>query len=249
MTGLLAVELRRFRSRRLLWILAALTAMAIAYAGGIAFWNERFDLVDLPEAFTAIFGPLMLVALILGASFIGAEWHAGTVTTLLTWEPRRGRVFAAKLLAMLGSVFVLSVATLALLGIVLALDAAVRGTTAGADGAWLAETLGTGLRVAFLACFAAVVGFGLAAIGRNTAGALGAFFGYLVVFEGLVRALERRLTDWLVSQNIAWVLAAAEPSEAEHAGRSMMGAALYLLVVAALVLVVAVAVFRARDVT
>jgi ABC-type transport system involved in multi-copper enzyme maturation permease subunit len=248
MSRLLAVELRRFRSRRLLWILAALTAMAIAYAGGIAFWNERFDLVDLPEAFTAAFGPLMLVALILGASFIGAEWHAGTVTTLLTWEPRRGRVIAAKLLATLASVFVLSVATLALLGVVLALDAAARGTTAGADGAWLAETLGMGLRVTFLACFAAAVGFGLATIGRNTAGALGAFFGYLVIFESLIQGLEHRLAPWLVSQNIAWFIA-TEPADVTGAGRSVWGAALYLLAVAALVVLVAVAAFRTRDVT
>lgn len=245
MAGLLAVEFRRFRSRRVLWVLVALLVMALAYVGGIVVWRERFELTELGDAFTGAFGPLMLVGLILGASFVGAEWHAGTMVTLLTWEPRRGRVIAAKLLAMLVSVFVLALATLAGLGLVLALGAATRGTTAGADAAWLTDTLLTGLRVALLTCFSAAVGFGLATIGRNTAGALGAFFGYLVVVENLIRAFEPDLNEWLVSQNISRFLA-LEPGDG--AG-STTRAGLYLLVVACLVLSVAVGAFRVRDVT
>jgi len=36
------------------------------------------------------------VAWVIGASSIGAEWQARSITTLLTWEPRRARVLAAK---------------------------------------------------------------------------------------------------------------------------------------------------------
>jgi hypothetical protein len=41
----------------------------------------------------------ILMGLIADASFIGAEYKAGTIGTLLTWEPRRLRVLAAKLAA------------------------------------------------------------------------------------------------------------------------------------------------------
>ena len=38
-----------------------------------------------------------LMIIVLGASAVGAEYRAGTVTTILTWEPRRVRLLAARL--------------------------------------------------------------------------------------------------------------------------------------------------------
>ena len=43
---------------------------------------------------TAIF--LVVGALFAGASVAGAEWRAGSMTTLLTWEPRRVRVIVGR---------------------------------------------------------------------------------------------------------------------------------------------------------
>ncbi len=248
MTGLLRAELRRFWSRRLLLILVVLELMGIAFGGGIAFWNVRFELTSLPDVFLGTALILVIVGWVLGASFIGAEWHAGTVTTLLTWEPRRGRVIAAKIVAALTSVFALSMVMQAVLAGMLAFDAAVRGSTAGADGAWLAETLGVAFRAALLATFGAGVGFGLAAVGKNTAAALGVGFGYVVIVENLVRGLRPQWIDWLASENAGRFLL-ARPLEFPFLERSTLGAGLYLTAVTALILFGAAAVFRARDVT
>ena len=39
---------------------------------------------------------LVVGAAICGASVAGAEWRAGTITTVLTWEPSRLRLHAAR---------------------------------------------------------------------------------------------------------------------------------------------------------
>ena len=39
---------------------------------------------------------LAMAGALVGATFVGAEWAAGTIGTQLLFEPRRGRVFAAK---------------------------------------------------------------------------------------------------------------------------------------------------------
>jgi len=247
-TGLFLAELRRFWSRRLLWILIVLELLGIAFGGGIAFWNVRFELTSLPDVFLGTALILVIVGWVLGASFIGAEWHAGTVTTLLTWEPRRARVVAAKIVAALVSIFVLSMVIQAALGGMLAFDAATRGTTAGADGAWLAETIGVALRAALLATFGAGVGFGLAAVGRNTAAALGVGFGYVVIVENIVRGVRPQWIDWLASENAGRFLL-ARPLEFPFLERSTLGAGLYLAAVTTLILFGAAVIFRARDVT
>ena len=38
-----------------------------------------------------------LLVVLLGASAVGAEYRAGTVTTILTWEPRRTRLLLARI--------------------------------------------------------------------------------------------------------------------------------------------------------
>ena len=201
MSRLLASEFRRFRSRRLVKALVALELLAIVATGVIVVLTQEYDLVGLPDVLMGTSLVLVSVAWILGASAIGADWHAGHVTTILTWEPRRGRVMLAKIAASLTSVFVVSLVIQALLGAALAVAAAGAGSTAGADAAWLAESAGVALRVALLSTIFAGFGFGLASAGRNTAVALGVGFGYLVIVENLVRGLRPQWTPWLLTDN------------------------------------------------
>ncbi|MGE5460443.1 MAG: hypothetical protein ACM3WR_07440 [Solirubrobacterales bacterium] len=248
MSGLLATELRRFWSRRLLWVLVVLQLLLISFGTGRAFWNERFDLTGLTDVFLGTSLILTLVGWTLGASSIGAEWHAGTVPTLLTWEPRRARVLGIKAAAALASVFLLSLAMQAVLGGALALVAATRGSTGGADGAWLVEIVGVTLRSAALATFGASVGFAFASVGRNTAGALGVAFGYFVVLERLVRGIWPEWSEWLIGENASRFIL-ARGSDLPYLARSTSGAGLYLLSVAALLLLAAGVIFRTHDVT
>src|SRR3954469_3289779 len=62
--------------------------------------DPRFHFADhARDLLTGAATILMAVAVVLGASATGAEWQSGTFASLLTWEPRRQRVLAAKLLA------------------------------------------------------------------------------------------------------------------------------------------------------
>jgi len=247
MSRLLASEFRRFRSRRLVKALVALELLAIVATGVIVLLTQEYDLVGLPDVLMGTSLVLVSVAWVLGASAIGADWHAGHVTTILTWEPRRGRVMLAKIVASLTSVFVVSLTIQALLGAVLAVAAAGAGSTTGADAAWLAESAGVALRVALLSTIFAAFGFGLASAGRNTAVALGVGFGYLVIVENLVRGLRPQWTPWLLTDN-AGLFIVDSPIDFPMLGRSTVGAGLYLAAVGAVLLLAASGLFRTRDV-
>jgi hypothetical protein len=209
--------------------------------------TQEYDLVGLPDVLMGTSLVLVSVAWIFGASSIGADWHAGHVTTILTWEPRRGRVMLAKIAASLASVFVVSLLIQALLGAALAAAAAGAGSTAGTGAAWLAETAGVALRVALLSTIFAGFGFGLASAGRNTAVALGVGFGYLVIVENLVRGLRPQWTPWLLTEN-AGLFIVDSPIDFSMLARSTVGAGLYLAAVGAALLLVASGLFRTRDV-
>jgi ABC-type transport system involved in multi-copper enzyme maturation permease subunit len=247
MSRLLASEFRRFRSRRLVKVLVALELLAIVATGVIVLLTQEYDLVGLPDVLMGTSLVLVSVAWVLGASAIGADWHAGHVTTILTWEPRRGRVMLAKIVASLTSVFVVSLTIQALLGAALAVAAAGAGSTTGADAAWLAESAGVALRVALLSTIFAGFGFGLASAGRNTAVALGVGFGYLVIVENLVRGLRPQWTPWLLTDN-AGLFIVDSPIDFPVLGRSTLGAGLYLTAVGAVLLLAASGLFRTRDV-
>ena len=209
--------------------------------------DPRFHLTALRDVFLGTAFILVVGGWLLGASFMGAEWHAGTLGTLLTWEPRRLRVFVAKLAAAAAVLFLLAMALQAMLGLVLAAAAAFRGTTEGADAEWLRSVSGVAVRVAGLTAMAGAMGFAIATIGRNTAAALGVGFAYLAVVEGLVRGLRPQWSRWLIGDN-AGVFLAGEAGF-PPVSRSPLGAGGVIAVYTAVLLVAALVSFRERDVT
>jgi hypothetical protein len=254
MTALLISELRRMWSRHLVRIVAGLALLGIAIAGVIvairsspeAGADPRFPLTMLPDILKGTSIPLILAGWLLGASYIGADWRAGTITTLLTWEPRRSRVIVVKVLACAFSVFALAIALQAVLGGVLGLDAAFRGTTEGIDATWVRETSGVAVRAATLASVASVIGFAVASIGRNTAAALGAGFAYVAVIENLVRGLRPEWQRWLFTDNAAVFIIGGNVGFSFQ--RTMLQALVLLAAYAAALFTVSVVMFRSRDV-
>lgn len=223
---LLLVEMRRALHRRVLRVLVALGLVGAAVFGVAAFASSAGRTpaeLHVNGAHPAVMAdwwlagtgdgalliavvPLLLGALAGGAAVAGGEWRAGTVTTLLTWEPRRLRLHAART----GAAVLLAVAIAAGL-LVLFLVAAVpavlaHGTTAGVDGAWWADLAAAVGRVALLAGVAAAAGMALATLGRNTAFALGATFAWMAAGEGLVRSLKPSVARHLLGENLAVVL-------------------------------------------
>jgi ABC-type transport system involved in multi-copper enzyme maturation permease subunit len=192
--------------------------------------------------------PLIILLLVIGASFIGAEWHAGTVATLLVWEPRRFRVFIAKALALALFAFVAAIVVQALLAAVLTPAAVFRGTTVGADAAWFRQVVGLGVRGALVGTFAAVIGFAIASLGRNTAAALGAAFLYLAVLEPLLRNLRPKWQPWLLYDNIATFIQ-GHASDFTRYPRSLTGSAVIIILYTFGLGAIAAAAFQRRDIT
>lgn len=211
----------------------------------VEFGDPRFDFFEFDWMLMGTGMPFVALAWLLGASAMGAEWNNRTIVTTLTWEPRRGRVLAAKAIA----VALVAGAWIFLLEMLFAgalyPAAEFEGRTAGIDLGWWLDLAGLGGRIAAVAAMGAVLGFALAAIGRNTAAALGVGFVYLAVVESLIRTHKPSWTDWLIGDNASMVLIG--PEDVVHLGHSQTAAALVLLAYAAAIVALAVAIFRRRD--
>jgi ABC-2 type transport system permease protein len=210
--------------------------------------DPAFRLSSLTDIYLGTGAVLVMVAWVLAGSFIGAEWRAGTVGTMLTWEPRRVRVILVKAFVAALMAFVGTVLLQALLGAALVPAAVFRGSTAGTDAAWLRETAGVVLRGAAVSAVAAGLGFSIASVARNTAAAFGVAFGYLIVFEQILAGVRPGWQKWLLGVNIG-VFLTGRPEEVGVFGRSAFGAGMILATYALGLLLVATALFRVRDVT
>lgn len=265
--NLLLVEMRRALHRRVVRVLIGLALVGVVILGLVAFFDSAGKtaaqlrvngthpalMADWWVAGTGdgilMIGaiPLLIGGLFGAASVAGAEWRAGTVTTVLTWEPRRVRLHAARTASafMLATViaFVLEALFLgATLPAVL-----THGSTAGVDGGWWLPLLGAMSRIALLTGGAAVLGVSLATLGRGTSFALGAAFAWMAVGENLVRGFKPALQDLLVGDNLAIVLTWAQLDGADFS-RSEPVAVVTLVAYFGLVAAAATATFVRREI-
>jgi ABC-2 type transport system permease protein len=128
-------------------------------------------------------------------------------------------------------------------------SAMLHGTTAGLDAEFWRGLGGAFLRSAFAGAVVALIAFSFASVGRNTAAALGAVVAYFVVIENLIRTFASGWARWFFSDNLFVVLlGSAEEADAEFS-TTVPSSALLLAGYAAVFLLVALAWFRARDVT
>ena len=209
--------------------------------------DPRFELRDLKGILQGTTAPLVVVAWVLGASSIGADWQSRTITTLLTWEPRRGRVLLAKACASIVVACGFALLAGALLAAALLPSAYLDGTTAGTGDTFGRSMAGVALRGEAMIAIAAALGFSVASIGRNTAAALGIGFAYFLVIENVVGSLLADYRRWLLLGN-AIVLITGEDEGGEVVGRTVLEAGLYLTAVALLLMAVATVLFERRDV-
>ena len=175
----------------------------LAHAARSAFYvDPRFSFAaSIGGRVEDVAAALAGVGFLIGASAIGAEWTAGTFAGLLTFEPRRLRVLAAKVAAVV-SVMV-SAAALALgfeVGSCVVI-AATRGTLEHTTGHLLLGLLWRCLRSLGLVAELAAGGAALAGLACSTAGALGAGIAYLVLDVVILRHVFPRLVPWVLSQD------------------------------------------------
>lgn len=220
--------------------------------GNPAFYApSHLRLAELPQILEGTATVVIILGLVLGASAMAVSWQTGTISTILTWEPRRVRWYAARTAVSLAGVFVLVLAILAFLSVSLAVAAWLRGSTEGADGAWWRDVLATSLRIGIAAAVAAALGAGLAAVGKHTSAALGVVFVYAAVLEGIIRAFRPLWTPWLLGDNIVSFVAWQSSSQVFEAGSYMLSpgrAAFVILGYAALAFLLGLAFVRTRDV-
>ncbi|HUF83951.1 MAG TPA: ABC transporter permease subunit [Acidimicrobiia bacterium] len=263
MTALLAVEVRRALSRRLVRTLILIALLGIVVLALGAFFSSEPDTADAyssadiwagndepgdANTLGQTSGLFVLMGLLGGASFIGAEYKAGTIATVLTWEPRRVRVIAGKLLAA-GIVAAAAYVVLqAMLGAALIPAVIARGDDAGLDSEFYWRVGGLLLRGGLVTGGAAVLGASLAALGRNTTAALGVALGYLIVVEQILRGLRPGWHDWFLLENLFLVLV-GRPEEGSDIERSVISAGILLTGYLVAVAVVASVAFARRDVT
>jgi len=208
-----------------------------------------------------------MLGFLLAATFIGAEWSSKNLVAWLFWEPRRLRVMAAKLVALLTSVLVLAaLAQVVWFGVAKALIH-YRGLPVSTLGPLAAHfwshVLDAQLRAAPLVLITALVGFSLASLMRNSAAALGVAFVYFAVIESLIRGLNPDWQPYLFTTNVAaWIadggltvygkpvfyprLGGVAPREIHV---SNLHGAVALLVFAGIATVAAVTTFTRRDIS
>ena len=157
--------------------------------------RERWQGGDIDEGYQGILPfvalPLLLLSLVIPASFIGSEYRSGTMENLLLWEPRRMVVLGAKLIAGAISAFAVQVGLLALLVVFLAPVAIFRGSTVGADAEFWLLVSNIALRSGVVAAMIALAAMSIAIIARHSAGALVALVGYGIVASAFFGALVR----------------------------------------------------------
>lgn len=265
MADVLMSEMRRALHRRVVWALIGLALAGVTLLGIVAFtdsagrpvaeigrdgahpalmvdWWRGEDSILLIAAI-----PLLIGAAFGGASVAGAEWRAGTVTTALTWEPRRLRLHAARMTStlVLGTVIAFALEALFLAATLPAVLA--HGSTAGTDGAWWIGLLAAMARIAVAAGVAAVLAASLATIGRGTTFALGATFAWIAVVENIVRGLKPGLQAHLVSENVAIAITWA-PLDGAGFTRAAPLAAAAIATYCGVIALAAAASFARRDV-
>lgn len=225
--NVLRMEMRRALHRRAVRVLILLGLLGCVMAGVVAFLGSsgktlaelRFDDEGSPAIMTdwwiaqenegflimATFF-LLLGGFLAGATVAGGEWRHGTVTTLLTWEPRRLRLHSARTTSAAVLAFVISFA-LQIVFLASFLPAVfAHGTTDGVDGSFWTGLILAMARTAALTAAAAVLAIALATLARNTAFAVIAVFGWMAVIENLVRGLRPSLSPWLWGENLGTVM-------------------------------------------
>lgn len=143
-------------------------------------YRPALDLqAHLNESGTAIAAILVIVAVLLGTTFVGADWASGSMSNQLLFEPRRARVWWSKAVAVAFAGVLLSLVGSTLFWGLLGAGAAWRDI-GGPPGLWrdIAEHAG---RTAILAAAGALAGYALTMLFRSTVATL----GIVVVVTGL----------------------------------------------------------------
>lgn len=254
--NILRSEWTKFRSLRSTWLTAAVTILLGVGIGAIAASGRAADYPNLSAEDLAAWDPTgnSLISIIVAQLAIGVlgvlvftgEYATGSIQPSTLVVPRRGRLLAAKA--------VVCAMVAVLLGQLIGFASFFAGQAVFAGGgvpyATLADpdvpraVIGSGLYLAAVG----LLGLGLGALLRSTAGAIGTLVSLTLVVRLVAQALPQQWAEWM---NKYWPTAAGEQIFAVVPGDDALapwpGFAL-LCGLVALVGAAGYAVLRARDV-
>jgi hypothetical protein len=221
-----------------------------------------FVLADqLDEGALAIGVASAMLAFLVGATYVGAEWSTKSMVALLFWEPRRLRVMGVKFAVTAAAAALLAVAAQALWWATAELLAATRGERGRFPAGFWPDLVGQQARTVLFVVLAALLGFGIANLVRNTGASLGVGFVYFAVVETAVRLFLPRGQEWLLTDNAAALLLpdggtiyvyedfgpGEDVQEATEIYLSNVHGGMVLGIVTTVVVVVGVVLFKRRD--
>ncbi len=204
MIRLISTEFRRLMSRRMTLGFPAGTALLIAGGVVIAYFvieNGKEDgdagpdfIADIAGGveLTSLFQPIAflipLMAFVIGASYFGADVKTGVIEQILTWEPRRLRLIAARVVSAIVGVAILAMILTIFFVILMYGLAASTGTTGGLTGEFWGNLAGAIVRLGIAAGLFAAFGLGITVIVNNSLASIVGFVIYFFIIDGVIGA-------------------------------------------------------------
>jgi ABC-2 type transport system permease protein len=166
-----------------------------------------FELAEaLPAGAIAVGVATAMLAFLIGATFVGADWSSRSMVALLFWEPRRFKVMGVKIAVTALFAALLAAVAQAVWWGTAEIMARTRGNRDNLPADFWSDLFGQQGRAVLFVVLTALLGFGIANLIRNTAAALGAGFVYLVIIENLVRGFFPQWQQWLLVENVSGLL-------------------------------------------
>ena len=119
---------------------------------------------------------LLFAGFALGASFVGAEFNVGSLTTQLLFEPRRWRLHGAKAAAVAIGAASFAFAVMLLVSVSMYVGSAAHGIVQGVDGTFVAHRADEALRIAAAIAAGATMAYCVTLVAKRSSAGIVAFF-------------------------------------------------------------------------
>ena len=198
MTRLVRVELRKmFDTRAGFWLVAGIGIVALLATAAVVIFAPRAELTY--ETFASAIGaPMSILLPVVAILALTSEWSQRSGLTTFTLVPHRGRVIAAKAVAILG----VAVVSMVLAGLIGAVGNVVGTAIAGVDTTWNVSLDEFGY-IVLANVIGMAIGFMLAVLLRNSAGAIVGYFVYSALLPTISSALASTQDWW--RENGPWL--------------------------------------------
>jgi len=197
-TRLVAVEVRKmFDTRAGFWLVAGIGIVSLLATAAVLVFAPRDELTY--ETFASAIGaPMTILLPVVAILAVTSEWSQRSGLTTFTLVPHRGRVIAAKAVAVLG----VAVASMLLAAVIGAVGNVVGTAIAGVDTTWNVS-LSEFAHIVLANVIGMAIGFMLAVLLRSSAGAIVGYFVYTALLPTISSALASTQDWW--RDNGAWI--------------------------------------------